>query len=94
MNSEELFKKLPGLDEPWYIKQIRFDHEDKRVNIYVDFPKGSRFLCPEWGNKYGVHETEEGTWRHLNIFKYSVYIHAREPGIGCIEHGKRTVDLP
>ena len=43
MNSEELFKKLLGLEEPWYIKEIRFDHDDKRVDIWVDFQKGSRF---------------------------------------------------
>ncbi len=94
MNSEELFKKLLGLEEPWYIKEIRFDHEDKRVDIWVDFQKGSRFKCPLCGKLYGVHETDERTWRHLNIFQYPTYVHAREPRIKCNEHGKKTVDLP
>ena len=31
---------------------------------------------------------------HLNIFQYPTYLHAREPGIKCNEHGKKTVDLP
>jgi hypothetical protein len=43
MNSEELFRKLLGLEEPWYIQEIRFDHGDKRVDIWIDFQKGSRF---------------------------------------------------
>ena len=36
MNSEELFKKLL-CPEAWYIKEIRFDHENKRVEIWIDF---------------------------------------------------------
>ena len=63
MNSEELFKKLLGLEEPWYIKEIRFDHEDKRVDIWIDFQKGSRFKCPLCGKQCGVHETGGRTWK-------------------------------
>ena len=69
MNSVELFKKLLGLEEPWYIKEIRFDHDDTRVDIWIDFQKGSRFKCPLCGKLYGVHETDERTWGHLNIFQ-------------------------
>ena len=34
------------------------------------------------------------TWRHLNIFQYPTYVHAREPKIECDWYGKDTVDLP
>jgi hypothetical protein len=45
MSPEELFKKLlcPGA---WYIKEIRFDHMDKRVDLCIDFQKESRFHWP------------------------------------------------
>ena len=94
MKSEELFRKLLGLEDPWIIKEIKFDHQEKKVEIFLDFPKGSGFPCPVCGILYGVHETEERTWRHLNIFQYPAYVHAREPGIKCNEHGKKTVNLP
>ena len=94
MKSEELFRKLLGLEEPWIIKEIKFDHQGKRVDIFLDFPRGSKFPCPVCGICYGVHDTEERTWRHLNIFQYPTYVHAREPGIKCKEHGKKTVNLP
>ena len=94
MKSEELFRKLLGLEEPWIIKEIKFDHQGKRVDIFMDFPRGSKFPCPVCGIPYGVHDTEERTWRHLNIFQYPAYVHAREPRIKCNEHGKKTVDLP
>jgi transposase len=94
VNSDELFRRLPGLEEPWIIKEIKFDHQEKRVDIFIDFPRGSKFPCPVCGIPYGVHDTEERTWRHLNVFQYPTYVHARDPGIKCNEHGKKTVDLP
>ena len=94
MKSEELFRKLLGLEDPWVIKVIKFDHQGKRVDIFMDFPSGSKFPCPVCGIPYGVYDTEERTWRHLNIFQYPTYVHAREPRIKCNEHGKKTIDLP
>ena len=94
MKSEELFRKLLGLEDPWIIKEIRFDHQGKRVDIYMDFPRGSKFPCPVCGISYGVYDTEERTWRHLNIFQYPTYVHAREPRIRCRDHGKKTAALP
>ncbi len=32
--------KLLGLEEPWIIKEIRFDQQENRVDIFIDFPKG------------------------------------------------------
>ncbi|MGP6208070.1 transposase family protein [Cuniculiplasma sp. SKW3] len=94
MNSEELFRKLLGLEEPWIIKEIKFDHQEKRVAMSIDFPRGSRFPCPVCGQACAVHDTEDRTWRHLNVFQYSTYVHAGEPRIKCDQHGKKTVDLP
>ena len=65
MNSEELFRKLLGLEDPWVIKEIKFDHNEKRVDIFIDFPRGSRFPCPVCGTSYGVHDTEDHTWDSL-----------------------------
>ena len=45
MNSKELFRRLLGLEDPWTIKEIRFDHQERRINIFIDFLKGSRFGC-------------------------------------------------
>ena len=94
MNSEELFRRLLGLEDPWVINGIKFDHHERRVDIFIDFQRGSRFPRPVCGTPYGVYDTEERIWRHLNIFQHSTYVHAREPRIKCNEHGKKTIDLP
>jgi transposase len=59
MNSEELFRRLLDLKEPWIIKEIKFDHREKRVDIFIDFPRGSKFPCPVCGIYCGDHDTEE-----------------------------------
>jgi hypothetical protein len=35
VKSEELFRKLLGLEDPWVIKEIKFDHQGKRVDIVL-----------------------------------------------------------
>ncbi|MCL4480436.1 MAG: transposase family protein [Candidatus Thermoplasmatota archaeon] len=94
MNSEELFRKILDLEEPRIIKEIKFDHQEKRVDTFIDFPKESRFPCPVCEIFYGVHDTQERIWGHINIFQYQTYLHAREPRMECYEHRKKGDDLP
>jgi hypothetical protein len=53
--------KLLGLEEPWVIKEIKFDHNGKRVDLFIDFSSGSKSPCPVCGILYGVHDTVERT---------------------------------
>ena len=94
MNYEELFRKILDLEEPWTIKEIKFDRQERRVDIFIDFPNGSRFPCPVCVVFYGAYDTQERIWGHINIFQYQTYLHAREPRMECYEHRKKTDDLP
>ena len=48
-----------------------FAVEDGRLDLYVDFPRGSRFACAECGREgCAVHETKDETWRHLDFFQH------------------------
>ena len=40
---QELFEMALNVTEPWYIKDVKFDSEVKRLDIYLDFKKGSVF---------------------------------------------------
>ena len=73
-----LFEMALGIKEPLYIKNISFDEEIGELHIYVDFKRGSRFVCPACGQEEcTVHDTTEKVWRHLNFFQYKCYIHFR-----------------
>jgi transposase len=94
MDENELFRLALGLAAPWIVETLAFSVEQKRLDITLNFPRGSKFLCPECGQPCGVYDTEERTWRHLNFFQHETYLHARQPRIACPEHKVRTVEVP
>lgn len=95
MSTKELFLTALGLDHPWYIKGITFDSTLKRLDIQLDFYKGSKFTCPECGAHHCiVHDTKERTWRHLDFFQHQAYLTARVPRIRCEQCGVKQIDVP
>lgn len=94
MNENKLFCLALGLASPWEVKSLEFSGEKKRLDITLDFAKGSRFPCPVCGKPCGVHDTEKRTWRHLNFFQHETYLHARQPRVDCPEHKVKTVEVP
>jgi transposase len=91
---EELFSAALGLVAPWRVARSEFDGEAGRLDLFMDFPRGSRFACPEPGcaeRDCVVHDTEDKTWRHLDFFQYQAYLHARVRRVRCPQHGVRQV---
>ena len=43
MNIEQLFSEALGIVSPWYIKSVNFDSARKKLDIEVDFNRGSEF---------------------------------------------------
>jgi transposase len=92
---DELFQAALGLSEPWQVTRTVFDAAARRLDLYLDFPKGARFACPE-GDQPAcpVHDSEAKRWRHLDFFQHQAYLHARVPRVICPTHGTRQVALP
>ena len=90
-----LFQAALGLRDPWQVVSVEFDAEAKRLDLRVDFPKGSTFCCPEC-ERAGLkaYDTEEKTWRHLDFFQHQAYLTARVPRVECPEHKVRVVAVP
>ncbi len=73
---------------------VEFDAGQRRLDLRVDFPKGSVFSCPECGRAgLKARDTEQKTWRHLDFFEHQAYLTARVPRVCCAEHGVRQVAL-
>jgi transposase len=95
MPDVELFQRALGLVEPWEVVDVQFDADRRRLDLRIDFPKGSRFPCPECGGEgCKVHDTETQTWRHLNFFQHDAYLTVRVPRVICPEHGTHRVKVP
>lgn len=46
MNENELFQVALGLMPPWMVDRCTFDQTVGRLDIHLDFPRGSVFVCP------------------------------------------------
>ena len=92
-----MFGAALGLAPPWQVTSVEFDELGGRLEIRLDFPRGSRFACPHEGCREvscPVHDTVEKTWRHLDFFEHQAYLIARVPRVDCPEHGVHLVAVP
>ncbi|MEK6527323.1 MAG: ISL3 family transposase [Nitrospirota bacterium] len=95
---KELFEKALGLSKPWFIDSLKFDADNRRLDIYINFEVGSKF---EYNSKeenisgrFGVYDTVEKTWRHLNFFQHECYLICRVPRVKPEDDKVRQIDVP
>jgi len=89
-----IFQLALGLRDPWQVTSVDFDPAQKRLDMMVDFPRGSRFACPTCAAECPVHDTVDKQWRHLDFFQHQAILHARVPRIRCPAHGVLLVNVP
>lgn len=96
-NSNKLFELALQLERPWYIKDVKFTPTTGKISgqldIYLDFEKGAKFN-DDSDAACSVHDTIEKTWRHLDFFQHTCYLHARVPRIKTSEGKVRLVQVP
>jgi transposase len=93
--TSSLFQLALGITPPWEVDRLEFDADQRRLDIHVDFKRGTKFVCPECGaGDCPVHDVVDKEWRHLNFFQHEAYLHARVPRVRCHEHGVRQVAPP
>lgn len=94
--SNDLFTRALNLSEPWIVKETLFTRDQGRLDLYIDFPPGSIFSCPDCGKKgIKAYDTDSNrTWRHLDFFQHKAYIHCRVPRVKCSTCGVKTVAVP
>jgi len=96
MNGTKLFAVALGIENPWYVKDITFDIENKRLDIQLDFHKGSVFEIEKDGKKMfcKAYDTVEKEWRHLNFFEHECYLKARVPRVKTEDGGIKQISPP
>ena len=92
MVKTNIFEKALAIQSPWYVKDVQFNVDAKRLDIYIDFTKGSTFPStkPEYPDLYNAKDTIDKAWRHLNFFEHECYLHCRTPRIDL---GKNKTEL-
>lgn len=85
MTQKELFAAALMIEKPWFIQEIKLDQDNDKLEIWIDFERGSEFYYED--RKLGVkgyfkaYDTTQKTWRHLNFFQYKCYLHAWIPRV-------------
>ena len=90
---QAIFEQALSLTSPWFIDEITFSSDDKRLDIYVNFERGTHFSLDDSATKYPVHDTVDKEWRHLNFFQHECYLHCRTPRVKK-EDGKVQLVTP
>lgn len=49
MRDTDLLQMALGLTPPWKVSSSDFDPQQRRLDIKLDFPRGSVFSCPGCG---------------------------------------------
>lgn len=101
IETTELFQKAIGFVSPWYASRVEFNPKAKRLDIYVEFERGAKFqhkITNKDGNvvmegEFGVYDTTEKIWRHLNFFEHECYLHCKVPRLD-LGNGKTKIFDP
>ena len=95
MDETTLFQQALGVHAPWRVTRCWFSAETQRLDIWIDFQRGSAFACPSCGvTDCKAYDTDELEWRHLNFFQHQAYLHARTPRVECSQCGVKRVSVP
>ena len=82
---KNLFEKALSIEPPWFVKEIRFDEEQKQLDIFIDFERGATFTYEDEESgiqgEFKAYGTINKTWRHLNFFEHECHLHCRTPRI-------------
>jgi transposase len=95
MRDIDLFQQALGLTSPWFVERCVFDAERQRLDIFIDFERGGRFVCSKCGREgCSAYDAREDDWRHLNFFQHETTLRARVPRVSCAKCGVLKVNPP
>lgn len=84
-----------GLTSPLQVAILYVLPRKKRLDIMINFPRGSTFTCPKCREKeLKAHDTQSKFWRYLIFFQHEAYLTARVPRVKCNQCGIHLVNVP
>lgn len=92
MNMSQLFEAALHIEQPWFISSVNFSAEQKKLEIKIDFTKGTTFKLPGIDGAHKAYDTVEKSWRHLNFFEHECYLIARIPRVKTPDGKLHTID--
>ena len=94
----DIFSAALNIVDPWFIEDVIFDEEKGRLDININFKRGSKFHYSNTDEQifgdFPVHDTVKKSWRHLNFFEHDCYLNCRVPRIKTQSGKVRLIKTP
>jgi transposase len=98
MQQKKLFEQALGIEKPWFIESLNFDLSNKKLDIKINFEKGTKFFyeskTADISGFFSPHDTVEKSWRHLNFFQHDCYLTCRVPRVKLDTGKVRQIKTP
>jgi transposase len=95
MQDRELYRRILGIEAPWYVDSVELKLEVGEVHIRLGHHDMIHWPCPECDAPSKLYDHQpERQWRHLDTCQYQTILHAQPPRSECSEHGVHTIRLP
>ena len=91
----QLFEQALHIELPFYIESINFDLASKRLDININFMRGSSFTYEQddYNETCKVYDTQKKQWRHLNFFEHECYLNVRVPRVKLKDGKVRLIPM-
>ncbi len=81
---------LIGITSPWELKEVKIQHRNKVIDVFIDYERGSKFLCPSCKRLSNVHDSSIKRIRYLDLFDYRCYLNIKVPRTNCNKCGVKV----
>ena len=94
MNENAIFTMALGLGEPWHIEKVEFIERNQVKELHLSIGHKRDYRFTYGGDEHSVYDHQDRTWRHLNFFEHTCYLHARVPRIKLPDGKIKLVEVP
>src|SRR5712692_4027672 len=95
MQDRELYRRILGIESPWYVKSVDLKLDVGEVHVHLAHEPVTDWQCPECESQCKLYDHQpERQWRHLDTCQYQTILHAEPPRSQCPQHGVKVVKLP
>jgi transposase len=81
MQDSELYEKLLGLKEPWFVEKVSLDLSAGCMTVILGHSKVATFPYPVCGQFRPVYDHQKRRWRHLDTCGFTTMLEAEVPRI-------------
>jgi len=70
MRDKELYARILGLIEPWFVEDVALEQASTEILIKVGLKGPIVLVCPVCQGKMTGHDSRKRQWRHLDTCQY------------------------